>query len=214
MSSWDKIYKQSSGYKYYDLHEAHEDLKWVADKFRQYYVKRVLDVGCGLGNNLLPLLRYGFDVFGLDSSREAIEKTRELLAKEGEKKERALVASFSEIPFDNNCFDAVLSIQTLQHGKEAEIKQGVSEITRVLRPTGMIFVTVPGRYARGKQRYCLVTTARQIEERTFVPTNGEEVGIPHHIFNKAMLLSYFSDFNPIKIWRDSKDYYCFLGKKK
>lgn len=214
MSSWNEIYRQSSDYEYYDLHEPHEDLRLVADEFKQYHVRQVLDVGCGLGNNLLPLFRHGFDVYGLDSSQEAVANTKELLVKEGEKIERAVVASFSEIPFSNSWFDAVLSIQTLQHGNEREVRRGISEITRVLRPAGLLFVTLPGRHAHGKERYCLMTTARQIEKRTFVPTQGGETGIPHHIFNKSMLLGYFSDFVPIRIWKDNKDYYCFLGKKK
>jgi SAM-dependent methyltransferase len=214
MSSWNEIYRQSNDYEYYDLHKSHEALRLVADEFKKQGVKRVLDVGCGLGNNLLPLLRYGFDVYGLDSSRKAVVITKGLLAKEKGKTERAVVASFAEIPFSNNWFDAVLSIQTLQHGNETEVRRGISEITRVLKPDGLLFVTLPGRYAHGRERYCLVTTARQVEERTFVPTQGEEIGTPHHIFNKPMLLRYFSDFVSIRIWKDDKDYYCFLGKKK
>ncbi|KUK82542.1 MAG: Transcriptional regulator, MerR family [Microgenomates bacterium 39_6] len=214
MSNWDEIHQQSYNYKYYDLHKPHEDLKLVTDEFRRHNVKRVLDIGCGLGNNLLPLLKYGFDIYGIDSSQEAVARTQDLLTKEGKKPERVVNASFEKIPFSDGWFDAVLSIQTLQHGKEAQIKQGVAEITRILKPEGLLFISLPGRYAHGKERYCLVTTARKIEKRTFVPTQGEEIGIPHHIFNKSMLLEYFCDFTPMKIWQDKKDYYCFLGKKK
>ena len=214
MAEWDKIYQQSGRYKYYDLSKPHENLDLIINEFKRYGAKRILDVGCGLGNNLLPLLRSGFDAYGLDSAPKAIKETKEMIKGERGKTTKVINASFEKIPFKNSYFDAVLCVQALQHGREAQIKQGIAEISRILKPGGIVFVSLPGRYAHGKQRYCLVTTAKKIEERTFLPTKGEEVGIAHLIFNKRMILKYFHTFKPIKIWQDSKDYYCFLGEKK
>src|SRR6201981_2861495 len=41
---------------------------------------RVLDAGCGVGRNLVYLLREGYEVFGSDQNPEAIAQTRALVA--------------------------------------------------------------------------------------------------------------------------------------
>ena len=41
---------------------------------------RVLDAGCGSGRNLVYFLRSGYEVFGIDESREAIAQARRLAA--------------------------------------------------------------------------------------------------------------------------------------
>ncbi len=41
---------------------------------------RVLDAGCGTGRNLVYFLRSGYEVFGVDESREAIAEVRRLAA--------------------------------------------------------------------------------------------------------------------------------------
>ena len=41
---------------------------------------RILDAGCGFGRNLVYLLKAGFEVFGVDSDREAVDSVRLLAA--------------------------------------------------------------------------------------------------------------------------------------
>src|SRR5260221_10096492 len=41
---------------------------------------RIFDAGCGSGRNLVYLLRVGYEVFGGDSNRTAVEETRRLAA--------------------------------------------------------------------------------------------------------------------------------------
>ena len=105
-------------------------------------------------------------------------------------------------------------MQTLNHGYEADVIQGFKELFRVLKPGGIIFITLPGRISKGKVRHCLVKTARKVERNTYIPTIGEEIGIPHYIFNKSLIAKYMRGYSFIrKIWNDEKDYYCVLAKK-
>src|SRR6186713_2465484 len=41
---------------------------------------RVLDAGCGLGRNLVYLLREGYEVIGVDSDPQTVERVRRLAA--------------------------------------------------------------------------------------------------------------------------------------
>lgn len=215
MSKWNEIYqKGSKEYQYYDFLQPHKDLDKVIQIFREREVDKILDVGCGAGRNLIPLVRQGFDVSGVDLAPEGIKRADDELEKEGLSANLAKADIFESLPYKDEFFDAVVSVQVLQHGMISQIKRGIAEIERVLAPEGLVFITLCGRYSQGGTRYCLVKTARKIADRTYVPTKGSEVGLPHFIYNRKLILEHYNNFEMLEMWRDSKDYYCFIGKKK
>lgn len=210
-SHWNDIYKEGD-YSYYDLDEPHEDLDKVTDKFKEEGVEKVLDLGCGSGRNLIPLAEEGFDVSGIDASKEGIEIAHDILNQEDLEADLETEDVFEPLPYADNSFDAVVSVQVLQHGSLNQIKHAIEEIKRILRPGGLIFVTLCGRRSQGEVRYCLVKTARKIAPRTYVPTIGKEEGLIHYIYNKEVLKKHYKDFEFLDLWQDSKDYYCLLGQ--
>ncbi len=72
--------------------------------------QRVLDVGCGTGNHLLILSRLGLDVSGVDASAHMIAKAKERLGHRCSLK----MAMAEDLPFEDNEFDIVLLINTLE----------------------------------------------------------------------------------------------------
>ncbi|KUK83413.1 MAG: Methyltransferase type 11 [Microgenomates bacterium 39_6] len=210
---WDDIYRNPEEYQYYNLNDTHPDMSKVADYFKKRGVEKVLDVGCGIGSNMLFLAGLGFSITGIDSSPNAISRLNKIIEK-ADITGKAVVADFQNIPFASHLFDAIISVQTINHGKEDKVRKAITEIERVLVPGGAIFITVPGRIAKGEVRYSLVKTAKQISERVYVPTKGREVGMPHFIFNKKILKKLFSNFDITDFWRDKRDYYSFLAIKK
>lgn len=214
MKAWNQIYKnKAEDYTYYNLHEAHENLQYVSNFFRKKRVKSILDLGCGVGRNLIPLAKIGFDVSGIDYADEAIKQTKSLLE---ENKLRANLIEgdvYKKLPYEDHHFDAIVSIQVIQHAYETDLVKAIKEIYRILKPNGYIFVTVCGRYSKGKVRPCLVKTAKNIAPHTFIPTEGNETGQVHFIYTKSLILKHFDKFNILKIWRDSRDYYCFIVQK-
>lgn len=209
---WDQIYQESEAYQYYDLYKPHQAIPRLADFFHSNGVKDVLDLGCGAGSNLLNLIESGFSLTGIDQSMEGIVIARQRLLNAG-LTANISQARFQELPFGDQQFDAIISVQTLSHGYEEDVVKGIAEIERVLKPNGLVFVTVPGRTANGEVRYCLVKTARKVSDRVHIPTKGNEAGVPHFIYNKRLLREHFKHFGQVDIWRDDKDYYCFLGRK-
>lgn len=217
---WEDIFRNQEAYSYYSLSEPHEDMDEISASFREHDVKKILDLGCGTGRNLFFLSMQGFEIHGIDLSKTAIAEIKKIC---GNIPERNRTGSeiglntgdiFSRLPFDDDCFDAIISVQALQHSDEKGIIYAISEIKRVLKPGGLIFITVCGRISRGIVRHCLVKTAKKISERTYIPTCGEEIGMTHFIYDKKTLLRHYSGFNIIRIWKDKRDYYCLLAEKK
>src|SRR5262245_22605336 len=79
----------------------------------------ILDAGCGEGRNLVYLLRSGADVWGVDRSPEAIEKTRRLAGELAPALplERFTVHSLERLPFDDGEFDCVISSAVLHFAR-------------------------------------------------------------------------------------------------
>jgi SAM-dependent methyltransferase len=211
-SGWNKIYQNPDDYSYYNVLVPHTNLGEVIEWFKSMRVNTVLDLGCGMGRNLFPLLEAGFDAYGIDNAEYGIKHIWTELDKKNLSK-KIVLGKFQNLPFKDNHFDAIISIQTLNHGYESDIIQGINEIKRVLRPGGYFFITVPGRISQGKVRYCLVKTAQRVEPHTYLPTIGDEVGIPHFIFNKKLIKKHFSFFDKLSVVKDEKDYYCISGQK-
>lgn len=115
----------------------------------------ILDVGTSTGTNLRMLREIGFDnVSGLDFSREAIaycESKGFTGVREGD---------ICAMPFADESFDLVLATDIIEHVDADDV--ALSEIARVLKPGGMVLVTVPAfkalwglqdRVAQHKRRY-------------------------------------------------------------
>lgn len=211
-TGWNKIYEKPDSYTYYDLEAPHTDIVKVSTYFTHEHVRSVLDVGCGTGRNLIPLAKAGFEMTGLDNAPNGISAARRKV-KAANAKAKLIVGAFEDLPFASDSFDAVISVQTLNHGYKKDILRGLSEIERILKEDGVFFFTVPGRISKGKVRYCLVKTAKKIEANTYIPTIGEETGIPHHIFTQSLIRKYLNHFTIVSLWKDDKDYYCVLAKK-
>ncbi len=96
---------------------------------------RLLDAGCGTGNNLVHLADLGAPV-GLDLSEEALRFCRS---------RRVTVArgSLLHLPFRDASFDLVTSFDVLYHRWVADDGAAVRELARVLRPGGLLLVRVP-----------------------------------------------------------------------
>ena len=98
--------------------------------------KKILDVGCGKGFMLFDLLELvpGIKVAGLDISTYAIENALP------EVKPRLTVGNAKSLPYADDEFDVVISINTIHNLEIEECKLALREISRVSR--GASFITV------------------------------------------------------------------------
>jgi SAM-dependent methyltransferase len=110
---------------------------------------KILELGCGAGNNLWFAAREGFSVAGIDGSKTAVEYARNRLAKEGLKGDLR-VGDFSSLPWPNESFDVVLDRAALACVHRNVIKSALEESRRVLKPGGKMLSIIyssghPGR---------------------------------------------------------------------
>ncbi len=211
---WGEIFKQPEAYEYYALNSPHEAMHEVANYFNQAGVKSVLDVGCGLGANMAILARLGFSVSGIDAASQGLEVADANLRSIPSVDYDLQLAQFQKLPYDDESFDSAISVQVLYHGTESAVLAGIAETSRVLKPGGHVFITLPGRLANGKVRHCLVKTADQVGKQSFVPTIGSEKGVEHQIYNLKRIRHDYKDFHIDRQWKDSRGYYAMIAHKR
>ncbi len=112
--------------------------------FQHYAGKRVLEVGCGLGTDLVQFARAGARVTGIDLSPRSIELTRQRFALEG-LPGTFLVADAEQLPFEAESFEVVYSFGVLHH--TPDIARAIAEIHRVLVPGGELILMLYHRHS-------------------------------------------------------------------
>ena len=109
--------------------------------------KKVLEVGVGLGTDILQFAKGGALAHGIDLTNKAIELTSLRFAQNG-LKGIFKTASFTQIPFEDDSFDLIYSFGVLHHSEETQ--EGIDEIFRVLSPGGEITIML---YHKGFKYY-------------------------------------------------------------
>lgn len=96
---------------------------------------RILDYGCGSGFLVGQLQNQGYDAYGVDISKEAIDfgisRGVKSLSLEDE-----VNANFA-----NNYFDAILAMDVIEHIEDDQ--SALEKLERLLRPGGYLIITVP-----------------------------------------------------------------------
>jgi SAM-dependent methyltransferase len=125
----------------------------------------VLDVGCAKGFMLYDMMELipGITIRGIDISEYAIENAKE------EVRSFVQVGNAKELPFEDNSFDVVISVNTVHNLVEEECARALQEIERVARQNS--FITVDAyRNEEEKERMM----AWNLTARTIMSVSGWE----------------------------------------
>ncbi len=203
INAWDEVFKHRGRL----FTEPHENMSDLVHTLKKSGGTTVLDLGCGTGRHVVYLAKSGFWVTGLDSSPEGIKASLEWLVSENLEADLLLHDMTAPLPFEDGVFDAVISIQVIHHAVISTIHHIVREVSRVLKPNGFLFVTVPTTKNQGN-------AFERVEENTFLPLDGPEKGLPHHFFTPRELREVFGDFDVKDLHVDSTKHYCLSAFKR
>lgn len=148
---------------------------------------KILDAGCGTGGLMVKLSRLG-ETAGIDASDEAIKYglKRNLNVKK---------ASVEKIPFGDNSFDLVTSIDVIYHRQVKDDIEALKEMNRVLKPGGILIIRVPAHMFLMSAHDREVHTAR----RYSLPELKSKL---HQAGFKVEFISYVhAPFFPVSIFR-------------
>ncbi len=101
--------------------------------------KRLLDAGCGFGAFSATAVARGAEVTAVDIAERLVAKVREKVPGIYQ----ALTGSILGLPFPDASFDIVVSSDVIEHTED--VWKAVGELIRVLKPGGLLCLTVPNR---------------------------------------------------------------------
>ena len=134
LNDWEKVYSASI-FRNKNQYPSEEIISFMMRNYGELKNKssiKVLDMGCGWGNNLKFLKDQGFSGTGIDISKTAIQNCISLGYD-------AQVCDFGKLAFRNNSFDVVIDRQAIQHNTIKNIKKTILEVERVLKKDGSFY---------------------------------------------------------------------------
>ncbi len=124
---------------------------------------RVLDMGCGTGQNAVNLARHITpNVFAFDISPHAAPfwKRRGL--------RRTCLASINVVPYPDNAFDAAVSVDVLE-SEAVDEAAAVREMWRVVKPGGYLVLVVPAyRWMMTEEHHRAVHAVRRFSRQDVI----------------------------------------------
>ena len=99
---------------------------------------KVLDLGCGCGNDTLYLTEKGFDVIACDYSEVAIGKIKQNFSNV----ETKLINISQTLPFEDQTFDLIVADLSLHYFDEQTTKRIMKELKRILKKNGNLIARV------------------------------------------------------------------------
>ncbi|MBD2326347.1 class I SAM-dependent methyltransferase [Alkalinema sp. FACHB-956] len=198
---------------YYDtIADIYDQTRWltesVAEEVADFIVELVnaspetsfLEPGVGTGLNVLPFVRRGYAVTGIDVSEEMLDQFRRKLH-DVPQNLSLIHADASELPFPDQSFDVVLTVHMVH--TVANWKTFLDEINRVLKPSGFYlnaqWITPPARMEF--ERYFRMILSKYEELRASKPVDKviEEINVEEYFHSKG----YQSTYVVAKEWRVS-----------
>jgi len=93
---------------------------------------KILDIGCGSGQDAVYYNKMGAEVYGIDISEKEIEMAQNL------KVGTFIVGDMNKLPYDDNYFDYAVSFYALQASPNVE--KSLAEMIRVVKKGGFILI--------------------------------------------------------------------------
>ena len=131
--------------------------RYEPERWRQSFIRRIfgaleidgngpyLDVGVGgSGATVVEAARAGTPAVGCDLSIEGVVQARRFAVAEGVREAEFVACAAESLPFPDSSFACASSVAVLEHIDDDAV--AARELARVLRPGGLLWITVPNAY--------------------------------------------------------------------
>ena len=124
------------------------------------------------------------------------------------------LADMEALPFADDAFDAIFAMHSAGHADTEGMKKVMSEIHRVLKPDGVVFMTLCS-----KETWTYAESGLpKVDDNTVLKTDGPEQGVPHFFVDRDDITKLFGDFELVKVrhiddcydgdkWKNQKHYF-------
>lgn len=156
---------------------------------------RVLDLGCGNGRLFAALQEKQLEYTGVDQNEFLLSKAREKFPQA-----RWVLSDMVETGLPEEAFDVVFSVASFHHlpGKALR-KKGIQEMHRVLKPEGLLILTVwdlfqwryAGAWVRAFFKSLLHLGFGPAWNDLFIAWGSEPLRRYYHAFTRSEIESYF-----------------------
>lgn len=102
---------------------------------------RALDIGCGFGSLMMALEKRFDHAAGIEIRQERVD-----WAQKRAPNSEIVCGSAAQLPWEDNFFDVVISTDVFEHIPTDIQQLAAAEISRVLKPGGCAFISVPNRF--------------------------------------------------------------------
>lgn len=112
----------------------------IIRRFTEKFLKKpakILDGGCGIGQNVYGLKKWGYDSYGIDFTDKVVQKTKENFPDLN-----VSVQDVRKLEFPDNYFDGYWSVGVIEHFT-AGYADIIKEAQRVIKKDGYLFLTIP-----------------------------------------------------------------------
>jgi ubiquinone/menaquinone biosynthesis C-methylase UbiE len=153
---YEKSYK-NSGFKAQRRYPNEELLRFLGVNFFDKDIIdreniRVLELGCGSCANLWVIAKEGFKTYGLDLSNESLKLGKKML-KNWQVEAELKQGSFLDLPFENNSFDIIIDVFSMNCVNHNDFLTAIDETYRVLKKEGLFFSYTPSKNSDAFKNY-------------------------------------------------------------
>ncbi len=108
---------------------------------------KVLDVGCASGRQIFRIINRVAEGHGVDIAASFIAVANRYRSEQGLIRTSFQVAAIESLPFTDGYFDKLICGEVLEHVFDRDV--ALAELRRVLKPGGLLVITVPNLNADG-----------------------------------------------------------------
>ena len=136
----------------YDENREIFDMSKIIFDFNKYsgiQKGRLLDLGCGAGSMFTEYyLSKGWEILGVDLSEKMLE-----LSQKNYPQMKTIIGDMTEIDFDNDSFDVIISVYSLFHIQKEKHEALFQNIYKWLTPNGKVLFTYAGVEYTGSETF-------------------------------------------------------------